>query len=179
MNDFNRRLIMTSEDISRTLQRMAHQIWESSSGRNLVLVGIRRHGATLVRRLKPLLDQISGQDIPIGILDIGMYRDDIGISTITPDVRSTEIQFDVEDKDIVLVDDVLFTGRTVRAALNALIDLGRPSRVQLLVLIDRGHRELPIQATYIGKEINTYFNERVIVLLREEDNEDAVYIEVD
>ena len=108
-------------------------------------------------------------------MDIGLYRDDIGLSPVAPEVRSTDIAFDVEGKNIVLVDDVLFTGRTIRAALNALIDLGRPSQVQLLVLIDRGHRELPIQADFTGKEITTYTKENVIVNLQEDDGEEGVY----
>lgn len=178
MNE-NNRLIMTPEDIARTLQRMAHQIWESNASGNCALVGVRKHGATIAHRLKPLLETISNQEIPIGILDIGMYRDDIGFKQIAPEVRSTEIDYDVEGKDIVLVDDVLFTGRTIRAALNALMDLGRPNSVQLLVLVDRGHRELPIQADYVGKVVKTYANERVHVLLNEEDGSEGVYIKSD
>ncbi len=172
----NRRLIMSAEDIDRTLHRMVSQIWEKSAGKNLALVGIRSRGATLAHRLKPLLEEMTGQDIPIGVLDIGMYRDDIGLSEKAPAIRSTDIPFDVEGKDIVLIDDVIFTGRTIRAALNALIDLGRPDRVKLLVLIDRGHRELPIQADFVGQEVKTYAKQKVTVCLQEEDGADAVYI---
>src|SRR5690606_26554989 len=119
-----------------------------------------------------------GRDIPLGILDIALYRDDIGMTDIAPEVRSTDIPFDVHNKDIVLIDDLLYTGRTTRTALNALMDLGRPRQVQLLVLIDRGHRELPIQADFTGKELTTYANEQVTVRLREVDREDGVYIEI-
>ncbi len=175
MSDF--RLLMQDEDINRTMQRMAHQIWERNAGGDLVLVGIHSRGVTLARRIQNIIKKIIGQDVPMGELDIGLYRDDIGMNPVAPEVRSTEIPFDVEDKNIVLVDDVLFTGRTVRAALNALMDLGRPKRVQLLVLVDRGHRELPIQADFIGNEVKTYSNEIVSVHLQEEDGKDEVIIE--
>lgn len=168
---------MTEEDLRRTLHRMAHQIWEKSKAEDLALVGILNRGVTLAQRIKAIIEPLSGKEIPVGILDTGLYRDDIGMTTIAQPVRSTEIPFDVEGKDIVLVDDVIYTGRTVRAALNALMDLGRPSRVQLLTLIDRGHRELPIQPNYIGHEIKTYAKERVLVFLREEDETEGVFIE--
>ncbi|MBD3266885.1 bifunctional pyr operon transcriptional regulator/uracil phosphoribosyltransferase PyrR [bacterium] len=176
--DKHRRLIMTEDDITRTLHRMAHQVWEKSKADNLVLVGILKHGVPLARRIKSIIDQVSGKDIPLGTLDIGLYRDDIGRSNIAQPLRSTEIPFDVEGKDVVLVDDVIYTGRTVRSALNALIDLGRPSRVQLLALIDRGHRELPIQADFIGQQIKTYEKETVQVFLREEDGMEGVFIDL-
>jgi len=177
MNTLNDpRLIMTEEDIARTIQRMAHQIWERNAGGDLVLVGIRSRGVTLARRIQEAISRIAGREIPIGELDIGLYRDDINLAPAPPNVRSTEIPFDVEGKDVVLMDDVLFTGRTVRAALNALMDLGRPNQVQLLVLIDRGHRELPIQPDYVGKEIKTYHNEIVAVRMKEEDGKDEVVI---
>jgi len=171
------RLIMTAEDIARSIQRMAHQVWEQNAGRNLALVGIRSRGATLAKRLKPLIEAMAGKEIPLGVLDIGLYRDDIGLTDLVPEVRSTDILFDVEGMDIILVDDVLFTGRTVRAALNALMDLGRPNRVELLVLLDReGLRELPIQADFAGKAIKTYSKETVIVHLNEDDGQDCVTI---
>lgn len=175
----NRRLVMTSEDLSRTIQRMAHQVWERNAGADLALVGIRKRGATIAHRLRPLIQEIAGKKIPTGVLDIGLYRDDIGLTPVAPEVRSTDIPFDVERKTIVLVDDVLFTGRTIRAALNALMDLGRPASVQLLVLIDRGHRELPIQADFTGKEITTYFKENVIVHFQEDDDEEGIYTVVE
>lgn len=176
MNEDNRRLLLNSEDITRSFRRMAHQIWEEIGSDDLALVGIRKRGVTIAKRLLPILNNISGQDIPLGILDIGLYRDDIGFNQIAPEVRSTEIDFDIEGKDIVLIDDVLYTGRTIRAALNALMDLGRPKKVKLLVLVDRGHRELPIQADYVGKSISTYSAETVSVLLQEDDNEEGVYL---
>jgi len=172
----NQRLLLTAEDLERTIGRMAHQIWERNAGGNLALVGIRSRGGTLAQRIKPRLEAMSGQEILVGVLDIGLYRDDIGKNSFTPQVRSTDIPFDVENKDIVLVDDVLFTGRTVRSALNALMDLGRPNRVQLLILVDRGHRELPIQADFVGVEVKTYANEMVRVCMKEDDGEDGVYI---
>lgn len=175
MSDF--RLLMQDEDINRTMQRMAHQVWERNAGGDLVLVGIHSRGVTLAQRIQHIIKKIIGQDVPMGELDIGLYRDDVGMNPVAPEVRSTEIPFDVEDKNIVLVDDVLFTGRTVRAALNALMDLGRPKRVQLLVLVDRGHRELPIQADFVGKEVKTYSSETVSVHLQEEDGKDEVIIE--
>ncbi|MBZ0257221.1 bifunctional pyr operon transcriptional regulator/uracil phosphoribosyltransferase PyrR [bacterium] len=168
---------MTADDVDRTLHRMAYQIWERSARSHLALVGIRSRGATLATRLRPYIESLAHEDIPLGLLDIGLYRDDIGRNTPAPPVRSTDIAFDIEHKDVVLVDDVLYTGRTVRAALNALMDLGRPSRVQLLVLVDRGGRELPIQADYIGESAKTYENEIVVVKVREEDGEDGVFIE--
>jgi pyrimidine operon attenuation protein/uracil phosphoribosyltransferase len=177
-DDRNRRLVMTEEDITKTLHRMAHQIWEKSKADNLALVGVLSRGVTLAKRFKAIIDQVSGKDIPLGILDIGMYRDDIGLTSITQPVRSTDIPFDVEGKDVVLVDDVIYTGRTVRAALNALMDLGRPDRVRLISLIDRGHRELPIQPDYVGQEIKTYEKETVQVFLREEDGSEGVYIDL-
>ncbi|RJP27230.1 MAG: bifunctional pyr operon transcriptional regulator/uracil phosphoribosyltransferase PyrR [Candidatus Omnitrophota bacterium] len=172
----NRRLIMSAEDIERTLRRMASQICEKCAGKNLALVGVRSRGATLAQRLKPLIQDMTREEIPVGVLDTGLYRDDIGTTAVAPEIRSTDILFDVEGKDIVLIDDVIYTGRTIRAALNALIDLGRPDRVTLLVLIDRGHRELPIQPDFIGQEVKTYTRQKVAVCLKEEDGIDAVYI---
>ncbi len=177
MNEPNLRQIMNADDIDRTLQRIAHQIWERSAKRHVALVGIRSRGATLATRLRPFVEGLAHEEIPLGLLDIGLYRDDIGRNSPAPPVRSTEISFDIEQKDVILIDDVLYTGRTVRSALNALMDLGRPSRVQLLVLVDRGGRELPIQADYVGKAVKTYENDHVVVKLKEEDGEDAVFVE--
>ncbi|MBI1388180.1 MAG: bifunctional pyr operon transcriptional regulator/uracil phosphoribosyltransferase PyrR [bacterium] len=176
MNASSPRRILSADDIQRTLQRMAHQIWERSANSDLALVGVRSRGVTLAERLRPLIEGMACKNVPVGVLDIGLYRDDIGLGSPAPPVRSTEIDFDVSGKDIVLIDDVLFTGRTVRAALNALIDLGRPARVQLLVLIDRGHRELPIQADYVGETVKTYADESIVVHLREDDQADGVFI---
>ncbi len=172
----NRRLVMSAEDMERTIYRMATQIWEKSAGKNLALVGVRSRGVTIAQRIKPLIEDMAKKEIPSGALDIGLYRDDIGITAIAPEIRSTEIPFDVEGKDIILLDDVIYTGRTVRAALNALIDLGRPDRVQMLALIDRGQRELPIRADYVGKTVKVYPNEKVTVCLKEEDGIDGVFI---
>ncbi|MDP8245439.1 MAG: bifunctional pyr operon transcriptional regulator/uracil phosphoribosyltransferase PyrR [Candidatus Hinthialibacter antarcticus] len=177
MNDNHFRQVMNADEIDRTLHRMAYQIWERSARSHLALVGIRSRGATLATRLRPFVESLAHEDIPLGLLDIGLYRDDIGRTSPAPPVRSTDIPFDIEQKDIVLIDDVLYTGRTVRAALNALMDLGRPARVQLLALVDRGGRELPIQADYTGESVKTYENEIVVVRLREEDDEDGVFIE--
>lgn len=178
MNDTNpmNNLIFSAQDIERSLQRIAAQIWEKDTHGDLALVGIRSRGATLAERLHGRLETLANRSIPRGVLDIALYRDDIALNPVAPEVRSTEIDFDIEGKDIVLVDDVLFTGRTVRAALNALSDLGRPRRVQLMVLVDRGHRELPIQADFVGQKIQTCMKDNVSVRLSEEDGEDAVYI---
>jgi len=176
MTDNTSRMIMSAEDIEYTLRTLANQIWDQIGSDKLALVGIRRRGATLAKRLQPFIGERSGYQIPLGILDIGLYRDDIGMGEVAPEVRSTEINFDLEDKDIVLVDDVLYTGRTIRAALNALMDMGRPAHVKLLVLIDRGHRELPIQADFVGQTLKTQKTETVSVLLREDDREECVQI---
>lgn len=174
-----RREIMNAAEIAQALERLAERIVQRDPVGELSLVGIRSRGATLALRLQALLKTITDVDIPLGILDIGLYRDDIGLKPVAPNVRSTDIPFDVEGKDIVLVDDVLFTGRTVRGALNALIDMGRPNRVQLLVLIDRGHRELPIQADYVGQEVKIGPREKIVVRLREEDEEEGVFVRLD
>lgn len=170
------REILTAQDIHRVMQRMAHQIWEKDFSGDLALIGIRKRGATLAARLRPMIEAIAEHEIHFGVLDIGLYRDDIGRTAQIPELRSTDIPFDIEGKDIVLIDDVLFTGRTVRAALNALMDLGRPRRVQLLVLIDRGHRELPIQPDFVGEKIPAYMDEKIQLRLQEEDGRDGVFV---
>jgi pyrimidine operon attenuation protein/uracil phosphoribosyltransferase len=169
------KVIMSPEDVRRALMRIAHEIIEHNRGvRNLVLVGMRTRGIPLARRLAERLDEFEGVQVPVGELDITLYRDDIGMRAIQPLVGSTAIPVDVSDKVIVLVDDVLFTGRSVRAALDALIDYGRPKAIQLAVLVDRGHRELPIRPDYVGKNVPTSLEEEVAVLLRESDGRDAV-----
>jgi pyrimidine operon attenuation protein / uracil phosphoribosyltransferase len=171
------KVIMSSEDVRRALTRIAHEIIEHNRGvRNVVLVGMRTRGIPLARRLAEKLDELESIRIPVGELDITLYRDDIGLRAMQPLVGSTAIPVDVSGKVIVLVDDVLFTGRSVRAALDALIDYGRPRAIQLAVLVDRGHRELPIRPDYVGKNVPTSHDEDVAVLLRETDGADAVEI---
>jgi len=170
-------LLMDSSAISRALTRMAHEIVErNSDNAGLALVGIRTHGVPLAQRLAGLIAGILKQDIPTGELDIGMHRDDLAIHGV-PVVGVSKIDFDVTGKTIVLVDDVLFTGRTIRAALDEITDFGRPQRIQLAVLIDRGHRELPIRPDFVGKNVPTSSAERVSVRLTESDEKDEVVIE--
>jgi len=170
--------IMTADDVRRALTRVAHEIIERNKGvRNLVLVGMRTRGIPLARRLADKLDELEGVQVPVGELDITLYRDDIGLRAMQPLVGSTAIPVDVSGKVIVLVDDVLFTGRSVRAALDALIDYGRPRAIQLAVLVDRGHRELPIRPDYVGKNVPTSLSEDVAVRLREIDGVDAVELQ--
>ncbi len=170
--------IMDKEAIRRGLMRIAHEILEKNKGtENLCLVGIRTRGAVLAERLNQMIEQIEGNKVAVGILDITLYRDDLTLVGTKPIVGETHIDFDITDKKIVLVDDVLFTGRTIRAALDALIDFGRPASIQLAVLVDRGHRELPIRADYVCKNIPTSVNQDVKVKLQEVDNiEDEVVI---
>lgn len=169
--------ILDKDTLNRALMRMAHEILEKNKGTTgLCLLGIRTRGAYIAKRLAGCIERIEAERIPVGILDITLYRDDLTLITTQPVVHKTEIDFDIQDKNIVLVDDVLYTGRTVRAALDALMDLGRPKSIQLAVLIDRGHRELPIRADYAGKNIPTAQNETVEVRLNEVDNKDEVVI---
>lgn len=169
--------ILDQEGIRRSLTRIAHEIIERNKGiDNLVLIGIRRRGVPLAERLAERIKAIEGRSVPVGILDITLYRDDLTTLAYQPLVRSTEVPFPVSGKTVVLVDDVIYTGRTVRAALDAVIDLGRPRVIQLAVLIDRGHRELPIRADYIGKNVPTSRKELVSVKLKEIDGEEKVII---
>jgi pyrimidine operon attenuation protein/uracil phosphoribosyltransferase len=170
--------LMSASEIERTLVRLAHEIVEKTPGvEKLALVGIKRRGVPLAERLARLIHQIERKKVPVGTLDITLYRDDLGLKTDQPVVRRTDIPFPITDKTIVLVDDVLFTGRTIRAALDALMDLGRPRIIQLAILVDRGHRELPIRPDYVGKNLPTSRRESVAVRLREHDGEDRVVIE--
>ncbi len=165
--------VMDKEYIRRTIMRMAHEIVEKNKGiDNLCLVGIRRRGVYIAERINKCIKYIEGNTVPLGILDITLYRDDLTLIDIHPVVHETLIDFNITDKRVVLVDDVLFTGRTIRAALDALIDLGRPANIQLAVLIDRGHRELPIRADFVGKNIPTSLNQDVRVILQESDLQD-------
>ena len=169
--------LMTATEIDRTVQRLAHEIVEKSGGTsNLALIGIRRRGVPLAKRIAQAMRGIDGVDVPVGILDITLYRDDL--SKIAPQavLQSSDIPFAVDDKDLVLVDDVLYTGRTIRAAMNGLFDLGRPKRVRLCVLIDRGHRELPVEATFIGRTVQTSDSEIIEVRLNEIDQEERVML---
>ena len=172
-------VVMDADRMDRTITRIAHEIVERNRALDeLALVGIRSRGEHLARRLARQLQRISGRTLPTGALDITLYRDDLMRQPVGPQpvVRSTEIPFSVDDRIILLVDDVLYTGRTVRAALDALIDLGRPQAIQLVVLVDRGHRELPIKADYVGKNLPTSHRESVQVRLEEVDGDDEVVI---
>ncbi len=173
----NKALIMDSEKIRRSLTRIAHEIIEKNKGvDDLVLVGIKTRGVSLAERLKKNIEKIERKTVSTGILDITLYRDDLSTLEEHPVINSTKLDFNIENKKIVLIDDVLYTGRTVRAALDALVDIGRPKCIQLAVLIDRGHRELPIRADYIGKNLPTSNKEFVDVSLNEIDNTESVVI---
>lgn len=169
--------VMDETLIKRALARIAHEILERNKGaEKLVLIGIRNRGDVLAKRLQEQIKDIEKVDIPIGILDITLYRDDFTSINYLPQVGKTEIPFNVSGKIVILIDDVLYTGRTVRAALDEIIDFGRPKEIQLAVLVDRGHRELPIRPDYIGKNVPTSENELVEVRIKEVDNEDRVII---
>jgi len=169
--------ILDKEAINRSIMRIAHEIIEKNKGiAELCLVGIRNRGVHLAKRLSDNIKKIENKDIPCGTLDITLYRDDLAMASGQPLVRKTEIDFDLNDRKLVLVDDVLYTGRTIRAALDALNDFGRPKSIQLAVLIDRGHRELPIRADFVGKNIPTSSQEAVEVHLEEADGSDEVLI---
>src|SRR5438034_6934314 len=168
---------MDEPEIRRATTRIAHEILERNKGAGeLVLVGIAARGDDLARRLAAEIRRIEGVEVPVGALDITFYRDDIGLRAEAPEVHETRIAFDITGTTVVLVDDVLFTGRTIRAAMDALVDFGMPTAIQLAVLVDRGHRELPIRADFVGKNVPTRQNEDVRVLLKEMDGEDAVVV---
>ncbi len=169
--------VMDEENIARTLRRLTHEIVEKNKGTdNLVIVGIRARGDHLAKRLIQSIYEIEHVEVPLGLLDITLYRDDFQCLSEQPVLQETDIPFDISDKKVILVDDVLYTGRTVRAALDALIDFGRPAFIQLAVLVDRGHRELPIKPDFVGKNIPTSDNEQVEVKLKEIDGEDSVVL---
>jgi pyrimidine operon attenuation protein / uracil phosphoribosyltransferase len=177
MRVVEKRQLLSAEEISRTLQRLAHEIVEKSGGTSdLALIGVRRRGVPLSQRLARIMKESARVEVPVGTLDITLYRDDLSTVAHQPVVQSTEIEFQVDDRDIVLVDDVLYTGRTVRAAMNGLFDLGRPRRIRLCVLIDRGHRELPVEASFVGRHVQTSDTEIVECRLREVDNEERVML---
>lgn len=169
--------LMSASEIERTLVRLAHQIIEKNNGaQSIGLVGIKRRGVPLAERLGSLITGIEKHPVDTGTLDIAFYRDDLSTRDIRPVVTPGSLGFDVNGRDVILIDDVLYTGRTIRAALDALFDHGRPRRVQLLVLIDRGHRELPIEATFVGRHVPTSQREIIEVKLREVDNDEQVLL---
>ena len=170
------KIVLHEQDIRRALSRIAHEISEQNHQDTLALVGIHRRGAHLATRLRALLSELLERDVPLGDLDIGFYRDDVGRRPEAPVVHASHIDFDIDGRTIVIVDDVLYTGRTVRAAIEALFDYGRPARVRLAVLADRGHRELPIRPDHVGKNLPTSRSEHVHVRVRELDGVDEVAI---
>ena len=170
-------VILSAADIRRAVRRIAHEIVERNRGlEDVVLVGMRTRGVPLAQRLADTLREFEAESVPIGTLDIGLYRDDIPYRELKPRIQPTELPTDIDGKRVVLVDDVLYTGRSIRAALDALIDFGRPATIQLAVLVDRGHRELPIRADYVGKNIPTSMGDDVQVLLKETDARDEVVV---
>jgi pyrimidine operon attenuation protein/uracil phosphoribosyltransferase len=175
MND--RRIILDAQNFTRTVNRLSHEIVERNHGAaSLGIVGIRTRGEHLARRIAAAVLELEKVAPPIGTLDITLYRDDLRGKLSQPRLNTTDILYDIAGKDIILVDDVLFTGRTVRAALNALMDIGRPASIQLAVLVDRGHRELPIKADFVGKNVPTSIDEEIQVRMTEVDGEDAVFL---
>lgn len=171
-------VILDKKKINRALTRIAHEILEQNpDARSLVIIGIITRGAHLARRIAAIIEELEGVEIPVGLMDIGLYRDDVHSKLDQPVVERTEILFDVVNRNVILVDDVLFTGRTVRAALDQIVDFGRPRTIQLAVLIDRGHRELPIKADYVGVNIPTAKEDQVILHTDEKEGEDKVVIQ--
>ena len=170
-------VVLSPDDIRRAIHRIAHEILERNRGlQDVVLVGMRTRGVPIAHRLAAAIQQFEGEAVPVGALDIGLYRDDITYLELGPQIQPTELPTDIAGKRVVLVDDVLYTGRSIRAALDALIDFGRPASIQLAVLVDRGHRELPIRPDYVGKNIPTSAGEDVQVLLEEIDGRDEVVV---
>lgn len=169
--------VADKQGLDRILTRISHEILEKNRGSdNIVLIGMRTRGEFLAKRILSIIKRIDNAELPLGILDVTLYRDDFRTSLKQPEVSVSDISFDINEKDVILIDDVLYTGRTVRSALNALMDYGRPSSIQLCILIDRGHRELPIRADYVGKNIPTSQNQEIKVKMEEIDGEDAIYI---
>ena len=169
--------LVDADGVRRTLTRLAHEIIERNRGlQNLALIGMQTRGVHIADRLRKLIRDIEGGDVPMGVLDVTLYRDDFRIKFKRPQVQITHIDFDVDEKNLILVDDVIYTGRTVRAALDALMDLGRAARIQFVALVDRGHRELPIKPDFVGKNIPTSLGEEVRVRMAESDGEDAILL---
>jgi len=170
-------IIMDAPKVTRAITRIAHEILERNTGAgSLVIIGILTRGADLAARLAKTIEEIEGVKVPVGLMDINLYRDDVNYNPDQPVVRKTEIIFAIDGKNLILVDDVLYTGRTIRAALSQIIDFGRPRTVQLAVLVDRGHRQLPIRADYVGKNIPTNFDDNVQVRFAERDGVDGVLL---
>ena len=169
--------VVDDQGLQRIIIRISHEILEHNKGsKNLVLMGMRTRGEYLAKRIFSKIKEIDNIELPMGILDVTLYRDDFRTRLKQPEVSVSNITFDINEKDVILIDDVLYTGRTVRSALNALMDLGRPGSIQLFALVDRGHRELPIRADYVGKNIPTSMDEEIKVKMKEIDGEDAIYI---
>lgn len=169
--------VIDEAGLQRIITRIAHEILEKNKGsKNLVLMGMRTRGEFLARRIFDKIKEIEKIELPLGVLDITLYRDDFRTRLKQPEVSVSNITFDINEKDIILIDDVLYTGRTVRSAMNAIMDMGRPSSIQLFILVDRGHRELPIRADYVGKNIPTSTDEEIKVKMTEVDGEDAIYL---
>jgi Pyrimidine operon attenuation protein/uracil phosphoribosyltransferase len=168
--------LMKSTEVQSTLERLAQEILEANAGRQVVLVGIHRRGVPMAHRMASTIAAMTQKEPQLGVLDINLYRDDLTRVAFQPVVRRTDVPPTIDDQDVILIDDVLYTGRTIRAALDALCDFGRMRSIQLAVMIDRGHRELPIEANFIGKKIATKSNEVVEVKLQEIDGEDAIYV---
>jgi len=174
----NQTIILDDKKMQRALTRIAHEILERNSGANsLVIIGILTRGALLAKRIAATIKELEGVSVPLGFMDISLYRDDVHSKLEQPIVQRTDILFEVRDKNVILIDDVLYTGRTVRAALDQMVDFGRARTIQLAVLVDRGHRELPIKADYVGANIPTSKEDRVVVKVSEQDNKDEVTIE--
>jgi pyrimidine operon attenuation protein / uracil phosphoribosyltransferase len=175
--DHRKKTVMNAGQMERALMRMAHEIIENTEGAvDLALIGMQTRGAYLARRLAACINQSTDQEVPVGILDVTLYRDDFRSRDKHPEVRPSDIPFEGDCRTLVLVDDVLYTGRTVRAALDCLMDYGRPLAIRLAVLIDRGHRQLPVRADFVGQEVRTAEGEEVLACVKEEDGEDAVYL---
>ncbi|MCF7916499.1 MAG: bifunctional pyr operon transcriptional regulator/uracil phosphoribosyltransferase PyrR [Candidatus Omnitrophica bacterium] len=178
-NKSKEKIILTSQEIEKILIRLSHQILEQNPNpKKLALIGVQTRGVPLARRIKKILQDLSQMDLPLGELDITLYRDDLTTIGPKPIIKKTSINFDINQKIIILIDDVLFTGRTVRACLDQIIDFGRPEKIQLLTLIDRGHRELPFRADFVGKNIPTAKNQIVEIKLKEIDQEDSAILRV-
>ncbi len=170
-------IILTDKKISRALTRISHEILERNSGaESIVIIGILTRGAVLAKRIAATIKELEGVEVPVGLMDISLYRDDVHSKLEQPIVQRTDILFEIRDKNVILIDDVLYTGRTVRAALDQMVDFGRARTIQLAVLVDRGHKELPIRADYVGANIPTAMDDQVVVNVSELDGKDEVYV---